>query len=308
MKTLLVAADSESEFWAEKIRAAMPGRDVLTSAPGGEAPVAYAVVDHPLAGLLRRLAGLEVVLSLNAGVEHLLAGDEVPDGVPIVRMADDGMREGMIEWVTAHVLAWHRHLFAYRAAQMERRWVQAPEALARERTVTVLGAGALGAPVAAMLAALGFETRAWSRARRDIAGVKTFAGPSEFGAALQGADILVSLLPSTAETENLLDGAAFAQLSRGAFVVNAGRGRQLADADLIAALDAGHLGGAALDVFREEPLPADHPFWTHPAILVSPHVAAPTQPRTAVAALVETIRRHEHGEPLLHVVDRRLGY
>lgn len=308
MKTVLVAAQSESDAWAELLRAAMPGRQVLTSAPPENAPVAYAVVDRPEGGVLRRLAGLQVVLSLNAGVEHLLAGGEVPDGVPIVRMADDGMREGMVEWVTAQVLAWRRNLFAYRAAQAEGRWAPQDEKLARERVVTVLGAGALGAPVASMLAAFGFETRTWSRSRRDIAGVAVFAGKSEFGTALQGADILVNLLPLTADTENLLDRAAFGRLSRGAFFVNAGRGRHVVDGDLIAALDAGVLRGAALDVFREEPLPADHPFWTHPAILVSPHVAATTQPSTAVTAIVESIGRHERGEPLLHVVDRRLGY
>jgi glyoxylate/hydroxypyruvate reductase A len=172
----------------------------------------------------------------------------------------------------------------------------------------VLGAGALGAPLAAMLAAFGFETRIWSRSRRDLPGVTAFAGAAEFAAALQGADILVSVLPLTAQTEDLLGAAAFARLSPGALVVNAGRGRCLVDSDLIAALDAGVLGAAALDVFREEPLPADHPFWRHPRVIVSPHVAAPTQPLTAVAAIAESIRRHEHGEPLLHVVDRTLGY
>jgi glyoxylate/hydroxypyruvate reductase A len=308
MKTLLVVAQAETEAWAEGLRAALPGRQVFTQAPSGETPVAYAVVDRPEAGLLRSLPGLELVLSLNAGVEHLLASGEVPEGAPIVRMADDGMREGMIEWVTGHVLAWHRNLFAYRAAQAEGRWAPAQEKLARDRTVTVLGAGALGAPVASMLAAFGFETRAWSRSRRDIPGVTAFAGRPELAPALQGADVLVNVLPLTAETENVLDGGAFGLLSRGAFVVNAGRGRHVVDGDLLDALDAGILGGAALDVFREEPLPAGHPFWTHPAILVSPHVAAPTQPRTAIAAMVETVRRHEQGEPLLHVVDRRRGY
>lgn len=308
MKTLLVVAQAETKAWAEVLRAALPGRDVLAQAPSDDTPVAYAVVDRPETGLLRSLPGLEVVLSLNAGVEHLLASGEVPEATPIVRMADDGMREGMTEWVTGHVLAWHRNLFAYRAAQTGGRWAPAQEKLARERTVTVLGAGALGAPVAATLAAFGFAVRAWSRSRRDIPGVTAFAGASELGPALQGADILVNLLPLTADTENLLGRAAFGLLARGAFVVNAGRGRHVVDGDLLDALEAGVLGGAALDVFREEPLPAGHPFWSHPAILVSPHVAAPTQPRTAVAAMVETIRRHEQGEPLLHVVDRRRGY
>jgi glyoxylate/hydroxypyruvate reductase A len=308
MKTVLIVAGPESELWAETLRAALPGRPVLTSQPSPDALAPYAVVDHPPAGLLRSLPGLEVVLSLNAGVEHLLAGGEVPNAVPIVRMADDGMREGMIEWVMAQVLAWHRHLFAYKAAQAECRWAPATEKLARERTVVVLGAGALGAPLAAMLAAFGFETRIWSRSRRDLPGVTAFAGAAEFAAALRGADILVSVLPLTAQTEDLLGAAAFARLSPGALVVNAGRGRCLVDSDLIAALDAGVLGAAALDVFREEPLPADHPFWRHPRVIVSPHVAAPTQPLTAVAAIAESIRRHEHGEPLLHVVDRTLGY
>jgi glyoxylate/hydroxypyruvate reductase A len=162
--------------------------------------------------------------------------------------------------------------------------------------------------VAARLAAMGFQTRAWSRSPRSIAGVKSFAGAADFADAVTGAEVLVNLLPLTAETRDILDGGVFARLAPGAFLINAGRGAHVVDADLIEAMDRGVLSGAALDVFREEPLPADHPFWSHPAILVSPHVAAPTHARTAVAAMADSVRRHERGEPLLHVVDLERGY
>jgi glyoxylate/hydroxypyruvate reductase A len=289
-------------------RTELPDHEILVAPPPAGEPVAYAVVGKPESGLLASLNGLEVVLSLNAGVEHLLASGEVPAGTPIVRMVDAGLVEGMVDWVTAQVLAWHRNLFAYHASQAERRWAPRPEKMARERSVTVLGAGALGGPVAARLALLGFETRAWSRSPRSIAGVKSFAGADAFADAVDGVDVLVNLLPLTAETRDLLGRDVFARLAPGAFLINAGRGGHVVDEDLIVALDQGQLGGAALDVFREEPLPAEHPFWTHPAILVSPHVAAQTHARTAVATMAESVRRHERGEPLWNVVYRERGY
>jgi glyoxylate/hydroxypyruvate reductase A len=307
MKTLLVAARARPEAWAEMFRLELPDHEIVVAPPPAGEPVAYAVVGKPEAGLLGSLAGLEVVLSLNAGVEHLLASGEVPAGVPIVRMVDDGLVEGMVDWVTAQALAWRRNLFAYRASQREGRWAPLPEKMARERTVVVLGAGALGGAVAARLAVLGFRTRTWSRSPHGIAGVTGFVGAAEFGAALDGVDVLVNLLPLTPETRDILDRGAFARLAPGAYVINAGRGAHIVDADLIDALDRGALSGAALDVFREEPLPADDPFWNHPRVLVSPHVAAPTHARTAVAVMAESVRRHERGEPLLHVVDLARG-
>ena len=307
MRRILVAAKSQPEVWAELFRQELPGHAVLTTAPEtGE--VAYVVVGKPDPGLISSLPGLEVVLSLNAGVEHLLASGEAGDHVPIVRMVDPGLVEGMVEWVAAQVLAWHRNLFAYRDQQHEGVWRQRPEKLARERTVAVLGAGALGGPVAGMLRTLGFRLRVWSRTARDVPGMTSYAGPQRFGDCLAGADVLVNLLPSTAQTRDLLDAAAFRRLAPGALLVNAGRAASVVDADLLAALDSGQLAAAALDVFREEPLPPEHPFWRHPRVLVSPHVAAPTHARTAVAVMAETVRRHERGEPLVNLVDRARGY
>jgi glyoxylate/hydroxypyruvate reductase A len=308
MRRLLIAPSSRSEEWAAHLRTALPFHAILTAVPDDPHPIAYAAVGRPEPGLIRRLPGLELVLSLNAGIEHLLAGGEVPKGVPIVRMVDHGLTEGMSEWVLAQVLAWHRNLFAYRRAQMEGRWAPQVEVLARERVIVVLGAGALGLPVARALAMVGFQVRTWSRSRRPEGPFDVFVGSEALGPALRGADVLVNLLPLTPETTGLLNGSLLDRLSPGAFLVNPGRGGHLVDADVLAALGDGRLSGAALDVFHKEPLEPDHPFWTHPRIVLSPHVAAVTHPATATQSLAETVRRFERGEGLGPVVDLDRGY
>ncbi len=305
MKTLFVAARANPEAMAEMFRAELPDHDVVTVAPT-DRPVAYAVVGKPEPGLLASLNGLELVLSLNAGIEYLLGLGEKPD-VPIVRMVDPGLVEGMVEWVAAQLLAWHRNLFVYRDQQRAGNWTQHAELMARERTVTVLGAGALGGPVAATLATLGFRVRTWSRTGRAVANVQGFDA-AHLADAVSGANAVVNLLPATPETADIIDAGLLARLAPGALLVNAGRGVAVVDTDVIAALDGGQLGWAVLDVFRTEPLPVDHPFWTHPQVFVSPHVAAPTHARTAVAVMADSIRRHERGAAVPHIVDRALGY
>jgi glyoxylate/hydroxypyruvate reductase len=308
MKRLLVAARANPERWRELFRNQLPSHEILGGPPPDDAPVAYVVVGRPPPGLIGRLPGLEVVLSLNAGVEHLLADGEVPGHVPIVRLVDDGLTAGMVEWVLAQVLAWHRNLFAYHGQQAERRWAPLAEKLARERRVCVLGAGALGTPVVELLVRAGFAARFWSRTARHVAGAAGFAGPASLAAAVEGSDVLINLLPLTPETAGLLDRFIFERLAPGAFLINAARGAHVKEADLLAALDSGRLSGAALDVFREEPLPPDDPLWRHPKIFISPHVASLTHPETAVAAMAANIRRYERGEAMLNVVDRTRGY
>jgi glyoxylate/hydroxypyruvate reductase A len=270
--------------------------------------VQYIVVGRPLPGVIAGVPGLELVVSLNAGIEHLLANGEVPEGLPIVRLVDDGLALGMADWVLAQALAWHRNLLVYKDLQARREWAPQPEKLARERKVTVLGAGALGLPVAEHFVHFGFDTRVWSRSGRTVSGASAFAGKDRLIAAIQGADILVNLLPLTPETADIVDKTVLSALAPGAFFINGARGAHVVDADLIAALDSGQLSGAALDVFRTEPLPAEDPLWSHPKILVSPHVAAPTHAHTAVKEMAENIRRFERGDPLPHLVDRTLGY
>jgi glyoxylate/hydroxypyruvate reductase A len=249
---------------------------------------------------------LKAVISLWAGVEGIVG--TVPDHVPLCRMVDPGLSRGMAEYVAAHVLRYHVGLDVHLLGQdgVWRNGVFPP--LARDRTVGVLGLGEIGREVATTLALLGFDVRGWSRRVRDMPGIATYAGEDGLDHVLAASDILVALLPATAETENLLDASRLARLPQGARIVNPGRGSLLDEAALLDALDTGRLAHATLDVFRTEPLPPDHPFWAHPRVTVTPHVAAETRPETASLAVAENIRRGEAGEPFVHVVDRAAGY
>jgi glyoxylate/hydroxypyruvate reductase A len=308
MNNIVVMLRQNADRWVALLQQKLPQHRVLAEVDSAAGEVAYAVVGKPTPGALRALRGLRVVFSVNAGIEALLESGEVPAGVPIVRMVDDGLAEGMLEWALASVLAWHRNLFAYRASQAAGHWRPLEERLARDRTATVLGAGHLGARVAAALAGLGFVTRAFSRSPKAIAGVSCLHGAAQLEAAVTGADFLVNLLPLTPATENLIDARLLSRLARGAVLVNGGRGRNVVDEAVLAALDAGQLRAAVLDVFREEPLPASHPFWHHPGVYLSPHVAAPTHAGTAIDAIAANLTAFEGGAPLRHVVDLARGY
>jgi glyoxylate/hydroxypyruvate reductase A len=308
MNTIAILLRSQAQHWATLLQQALPGHRVVTGADPGHRDAAYAVVGKPEPGALRALAGLKVVFSVNAGIESLLDSGEVPAGVPIVRMVDEGLAEGMLEWVLATVLAWHRNLFAYRTLQQSGQWAPMDERLARDRRVTVLGAGHLGGRVARALAGIGFQTRTWSRTPKLLPGVHCLHGAAQLDEAVGNADFLVNLLPLTPATENLVDQRLLARLAAGAVLINGGRGRHLVDQAVLDALDRGQLRAAVLDVFREEPLPAAHPFWTHPGVYLTPHVAAPTHAATAIAVIVENLTAFEGGAPLRHVVDLDRGY
>jgi glyoxylate/hydroxypyruvate reductase A len=223
-------------------------------------------------------------------------------------MVDAGLTRGMSEWVAGHVLRYHLGIDTYILGQdgIWRNGIVPP--LARDRTVGVLGLGELGRAVAATLAALGFDVRGWSRRPRELPGIATHAGEAGLTDVLRAADILVLLLPATPDTTNLMDTARLALLPEGARLINAGRGTLIDDDALIAALDSGWLAHATLDVFRAEPLPPEHPFWAHPRVTVTPHVASETRPETASEAIARNIARGEAGKPFLHVVDRGTGY
>ncbi|SDE82687.1 2-hydroxyacid dehydrogenase [Limimaricola pyoseonensis] len=245
------------------------------------------------------------VLSLWAGVETIVGNETLTQ--PLTRMVDDGLERGMTEYVAGHVLRHHlgmdRHI-----ANPGREWRQVAPPLASDRPVTVLGLGALGETCAIALADLGFPVTGWSRSRHDILGLRCLSGPEGLREALSGAEIVVTLLPLTAETENLMNAERLALPARGAALINPGRGALIDDDALLAALDDGQIGHATLDVFRTEPLPDDHPYWAHPRVTVTPHVASETRPETAAKVIAENVRRSEAGEPLLHLVDRRRGY
>ena len=243
----------------------------------------------------------KAVLNLWAGVERITGNPTLTQ--PLTRMVDPGLTEGMVEWVTGHTLRHHlgmdRHI-----VNPGHVWDPTCPPLARERPVTILGMGALGSACATALRGLNFPVTGWSRTPKP----GNLHGEDGLREALSTAQVLITLLPKTPETENLLNADRLALLPRGAVILNPGRGPLIDDDALLAALDRGQIGHATLDVFRVEPLPQDHPYWTHPNVTVTPHIAADTRAITSSKVIAENIRRGEAGEPLLHLVDRRLGY
>jgi glyoxylate/hydroxypyruvate reductase A len=274
--------------------------------------VRYAAVWKPMPGTLKAFPNLAAIFNLGAGVDALMADPTLPD-VPIVRVADADLTGRMTEYVVMHVLIHHRHQRTIDACQRDRRWDPPAQCAAGAVRVGVMGLGVLGRDAADVLRRLGFDVAGWSRNRKAIPGIATFAGEQELAAFLARTDILVCLLPLTPATRGILNRRTFSLLARdgalgGPVVINAGRGGLQVASDLLTALDDGTLVAATLDVFEPEPLPAESPFWSHPKVTLSPHNAADTDPDAISIYVVEQIARHERGEPLENVVDRRLGY
>ncbi len=302
------SVDSEAR-WKPQLARLMPELDVrIWPEVGDPADIGYALVWHPEPGLLASLPNLKLIFSLGAGIEHILRDPDLPRDVPIVRLVDPYMTDAMSEYVALQVLRLHRRDLDYRAQQEAGVWRELGQKNAAERRVGILGSGVLGQDAGRKLAGLGFEVALWGRTGKTLDGLSSYAGRASLPELLGRSEILVCLLPLTAETQGILNADAFAQMPKGAALVNAARGGHLVEEDLLAALGAGRLSAAVLDVFRDEPLPAGHPFWRHPRIVVTPHVAAATHPPTAAPIILDNIRRFEQGRPLLNRVDPARGY
>ncbi len=248
---------------------------------------------------------LKAVLNLWAGVENVTGNTTLT--VPLARMVDHGLTRGMTEWVVGHTLRHHLGMDAHINGQ-DGIWRTEFPPLAQERPVTILGMGELGQDCARALSTLGFPVTGWSRSAKTVDGITMRHGPDGLSVALASAEILILLLPDTPATQNTLNGTTLAQMPHGAVIINPGRGSLIDDDALLAALDSGQIGHATLDVFRLEPLNKDHPFWAHPGVTVTPHIASETRPITASQVIAENVRRGEAGEPFLHLVDRAQGY
>ena len=302
MKILFASTAEKPEVWLPLLKQALPEDQIVVS-PAKDVDVA--LVATPPAGTFQKIGRPKLIQSLWMGVEKLVADPTLPRGVPLARTVDPGMVAAMSEMVLAHVLDWHRHLFLYRYHQQHATWRQLDQKLASDRTVGLLGLGELGSDVARKLVALGFKVVGYSRRPKQIEGVRRITDLQLF---LEQTEALVCLLPLTPQTRGILDGENLRRLRQGGCVINVARGAHLVAADLIAALDSGHLARAYLDVFEREPLPPDDPLWRHPAVTVTPHVAALTDPRTAVPKIAENIERVRRGETPLDLVDREAGY
>jgi len=318
MKILLYTPHTDdAPAWIASLARALPAADVRLWAPGDAAPADYAVVWRPPAELLAPRAGLRAIFVLGAGVDALLAHERrapgtLPSDVPLVRLEDTGMATQMAEYAVYAALRYMRRFDEYELARRQPgsqpRW-HALEPHPREAfDVGVLGLGALGAHVAQALASFGFRVRGYSRSAKRIDGVATFAGETQWPAFLDGLKLLVNLLPSTPATDGVLNRETFSRLASGAYLVNLARGAHLVEQDLIDALDEGRLAAATLDVFAQEPLPADHPFWRLPRVTITPHVAALTLREPAVEQIARKIEALSRGEAISGIVDRQRGY
>jgi glyoxylate/hydroxypyruvate reductase A len=295
--------------WADALTRLEPGLEVRVWPEVGRADdVEAALVWKPPAGLLASLPNLKLIQSLGAGIDHILADPELPGGVPVCRLVDDALTRQMVEYVTLAVLHHHRRMAEYQAFQARAEWRQLPPLETRHRRVGVMGLGVIGSAVAERLAAFDFRLAGWSRTAKALPNVAGFHGTDGLGAFLAATDVLVCLLPLTPETESILDAGLFAALPEGAYVINAARGGHLVEADLLAALDSGHLSGAWLDVCRDEPLPADSPLWRHPRITLTPHIAGWVLPETASALVIDNLRRVRAGAAPRHAVAGPRGY
>jgi glyoxylate/hydroxypyruvate reductase len=308
MALLFLSADDPAELWRDELRARLPGLEVrIWPEVGDPAQIEVVLVWRPPPGELARYPNLKAILSLGAGIEGLVADPTLPE-VPIARMVDPSLARTMAEYVLLAVLRHHRGFDRFERAQRARRWEFSLPPQPAERRIGIMGLGEMGTAAARLLLAHGFPVAGWSRTPKAQDGVISYAGHGELHAFLHRADILVCLLPLTAETRGILDAETFAGLPHGAALINVARGAHLVEPDLLAALDSDHLAGATLDVFADEPLPPDNPLWQHPKVLITPHVASYSVPAIAAESVVANIRRALAGQPLQHQVDRERGY
>ena len=309
MSVLFLGGGENGDAWLRALAAAEPDLEVATKDriddPDG---VEYAIVGRIMPGELAAYPNLAAILSMWAGVEHLLADDTVPVGVPIVRMVEPSLTRGMVEFVVGHVLSILLRMDGYRRDGAWRHPQRTSPRFAPDLPVGIMGMGVLGRACAEALVRFDFPVNGFSRRGERVPGVTVYSGREGLAEFLSSSSVVVLLLPRTTETESVLNRRTLSMLPAEAAVINAGRGELIDDDALLEALDAGRLSKAVLDVFREEPLPATHPYWTHPKVTVTPHIASVTNPRTAAPVLADNLARLKRGEPAGPLVDRRRGY
>ena len=309
MRAVLKVGEARADSWKKHLTSLLPEIEILlVDEPMEKDTVGFAIVWKPEPGWLRTFPNLQCIVSIGAGIDHILCDPELPKNIPIIRTTGKDLRVRMREYVILHVLRFHRRLPEVEAAQSSRKWHQIVEPPAHERRVGIMGLGNLGADCASALAGIGFDVAGWSRSVKFMDGVKSFGGEGELTAFLSQTEILVCMLPLTPQTKGILNADLFRKLPRGASVINVARGQHLVDGDLLYAVDSGHISAATLDVFDLEPLPWNHFFWDHPRILVTPHIASLIEPLSGGKRIAENLRAFISGEPVADLVPSNREY
>lgn len=308
MSLVIIAPGRNADEWLEGFRKLDESLlvQVWPDISDASKVIGAVVWNHP-EGVLREFPNLKFISSMGAGVDHVLKDPSLPEGIPIVRIVDDALTKPMTNYLLMATLYCQRKLDKYITDKYERVWDQEtdPE---RDIKVGVMGLGVLGTDIATKLARLEFEVFGFSNSRKDIPGVQSFAGEKELPEFLSKINVLICLLPLTQETKNILNKSLFEKLNKGTFIINAARGRHLVEEDLIEAIDEGIISGAFLDVYRQEPLPPDHPFWNHPKIMMTPHIASITNPPAAIPQIFNNLQAAIQGRPLENKVDMDKEY
>lgn len=314
MSLLVACQQIKAEVFAKGVSKLAPDMDVrVWPEMGDPADIRYALVWKPPEGVLNELPNLEAIFSIGAGVDHVIGLKNMPD-VPLVRFVDPNLTMRMTEYVCLHVLMHHRRMLEYAELQKEHTWKELwPQPGASDIRVGVMGLGVLGLDGVEKLKMLGYEVAGWSRSKKDIEGIETFAGKDGLDVFLARTDVLVCLLPHTPDTEGILNRAFLAKLAKdgrlpGPVLINAGRGKVQVEADILSALEEGDLWAASLDVFEEEPLPETSPLWKHPRVIITPHNASISDYMAVCRYVLDQIERHEQGKPLENIVDLERGY
>ncbi len=311
MRIVIVYASNKAQTWRDALAAQLRDAQVDLWQPGAP-PADYAIGWSPSPQFFVEQPRLRAFLTVGAGVEHVLKNPNLPENLPIIRVEDAGMGDQMIDYCRYEVLRWMQHREQYAAQQAAGNWQPLSAALRDEWPIGIFGLGVLGRHVAAAFAGDGFPVNAFSRSNTATEpGVRLFSealGADQFEAFMQATRVLLILAPLTAETQNKFDRKALQMLPRGAYVINVARGGLIVDDALLELLDSGHLNGAALDVFHQEPLPREHRFWSHPKVSITPHTAAVTPIGTASQQMAEKIRQMENNQPITGMVERRRGY
>lgn len=309
MALLIKPGRDAAENWMKAIARELPDLEMRAWPDAGDrAEVEYLIANSLPAGEFASFPNLKFVASTSAGVDRLLNDPDFPADVPIVRSINTQRMATMTAWVCYHVIRHHRHFDQYRENQAAKVWKRLPYPAPDRVGLGVMGLGSLGGTAARALKNFMFDVAGWSRSPKTIDGIETFAGPDQFADFLKRSNIIVSILPETPETDSLLNRETLALLPEGAYIVNCGRGNVIDDDALIEAMDRGHIGGAALDVFKTEPLPADHPYWSHPKVTLTPHYSSNGAARHGAAVIIDNIRRDRARQPLANIVDKDLGY
>jgi glyoxylate/hydroxypyruvate reductase A len=310
MALALISTLEDADLWRREMTAAIPGLDFrVWPEIGDERQIRMAAFDFNLVptGIFQRMPDLGCIVYLGHGANDFLQRPDLPAGVPVMRLKDPGIIGYMVEYVLLYLLSHRRLQATYQRQQAEHRWHGHIPPFPGDVRVAVLGLGSIGQRFAQAFVSLGYQVHGWARGPHDLPGVVCFHGRDQLGACLAPCDYVVCVLPETNETRNIINAGALALMKRGAYFINVGRGRLVDEADLMAALDSGHLSGAVLDVFRTEPLPPDSPLWVHPKVVVTPHESGGT-PQGSLAHIAENYNRLLAGQPLINIADPRRGY